>query len=461
MEKNRFYGRGVPVMNWKKWSRMTRLGFLLLICLQFSAYATGRAQGMKVSLDMHNVTLEQVLKELKAQTGMRFFYSVEKARGEQKEVVKMTDISLEEALRQVLDGTKLTYEIQQDVIVIREQQEQQQSPKERKITGKVTDEEGMPLPGVTVLIKGTQLGTATDGDGNYQLTVPAQGHALVFTMVGMETREETIGERSEINVTMVADVNEMKEVVVTGYGNKSIASFTGAAQTVTKDQLLRAGTKNILSSLQAFVPGMLLVTNNARGSDPNTRPEILVRGRSSFTSGSSMPTFIVDGAEVSADYVFDMDINDVESATVLKDASASALYGAKAANGVIVITTRPMKAGKMKVSYSGNFSLTVPDLSDYHLLNAEEKLEYEYLAGLYTSQEGLSDEQYSMDERYNEIYQRIREGVNTDWLSYPLRNAFVNNHNVAVYGGDHYVRYNLSLTGKKLSLYNPKQERPW
>lgn len=445
MEKNRFYGRGVPVMNWKKWSRMTRLGFLLLICLQFSAYATGRAQGMKVSLDMHNVTLEQVLKELKAQTGMRFFYSVEKARGEQKEVVKMTDISLEEALRQVLDGTKLTYEIQQDVIVIREQQEQQQSPKERKITGKVTDEEGMPLPGVTVLIKGTQLGTATDGDGNYQLTVPAQGHALVFTMVGMETREEIIGERSEINVTMVADVNEMKEVVVTGYGNKSIASFTGAAQTVTKDQLLRAGTKNILSSLQAFVPGMLLVTNNARGSDPNTRPEILVRGRSSFTSGSSMPTFIVDGAEVSADYVFDMDINDVESATVLKDASASALYGAKAANGVIVITTRPMKAGKMKVSYSGNFSLTVPDLSDYHLLNAEEKLEYEYLAGLYTSQEGLSDEQYSMDERYNEIYQRIREGVNTDWLSYPLRNAFVNNHNVTVYGGDHYVRYNLGV----------------
>lgn len=445
MEKNRFYGRGVPVMNWKKWSRMTRLGFLLLICLQFSAYATGRAQGMKVSLDMHNVTLEQVLKELKAQTGMRFFYSVEKARGEQKEVVKMTDISLEEALRQVLDGTKLTYEIQQDVIVIREQQEQQQSPKERKITGKVTDEEGMPLPGVTVLIKGTQLGTATDGDGNYQLTVPAQGHALVFTMVGMETREEIIGERSEINVTMVADVNEMKEVVVTGYGNKSIASFTGAAQTVTKDQLLRAGTKNILSSLQAFVPGMLLVTNNARGSDPNTRPEILVRGRSSFTSGSSMPTFIVDGAEVSADYVFDMDINDVESATVLKDASASALYGAKAANGVIVITTRPMKAGKMKVSYSGNFSLTVPDLSDYHLLNAEEKLKYEYLAGLYTSQEGLSDEQYSMDERYNEIYQRIREGVNTDWLSYPLRNAFVNNHNVTVYGGDHYVRYNLGV----------------
>lgn len=445
MEKNRFYGRGVPVMNWKKWSRMKRLGFLLLICLQFSAYATGRAQGMKVSLDMHNVTLEQVLKELKVQTGMRFFYSVEKARGEQKEVVKMTDISLEEALRQVLDGTKLTYEIQQDVIVIREQQEQQQSPKERKITGKVTDEEGMPLPGVTVLIKGTQLGTATDGDGNYQLTVPAQGHALVFIMVGMETREETIGERSEINVTMVADVNEMKEVVVTGYGNKSIASFTGAAQTVTKDQLLRAGTKNILSSLQAFVPGMLLVTNNARGSDPNTRPEILVRGRSSFTSGSSMPTFIVDGAEVSADYVFDMDINDVESATVLKDASASALYGAKAANGVIVITTRPMKAGKMKVSYSGNFSLTVPDLSDYHLLNAEEKLEYEYLAGLYTSQEGLSDEQYSMDERYNEIYQRIREGVNTDWLSYPLRNAFVNNHNVTVYGGDHYVRYNLGV----------------
>ena len=130
-----------------------------------------------------------------------------------------------------------------------------------------------------------------------------------------------------------------------------------------------------------------------------------------------------------------MDINDVESATVLKDASASALYGAKAANGVVVITTRPMNAGKMKVSYSGTFQVSVPDLSDYHLLNPEQKLEYEYRAGLYTSEDGLSADQYEKDAQYNNIYQRIREGVNTDWMSYPLRNSFTHNHNITVYGG--------------------------
>lgn len=151
----------------------------------------------------------------------------------------------------------------------------------------------------------------------------------------------------------------------------------------------------------------------------------------------------MDGSEVTADYVFDMDINDVESATVLKDASASSLYGAKAANGVIVITTKPMKDGKMKVSYSGNFSLTVPDLSDYDLLNAAEKLEYERLARLYIAD--YPNRQYALDEAYNTIYQRVREGVNTDWLSYPLRNSFVNNHNLSIYGGDEYIRYNMGL----------------
>lgn len=136
-----------------------------------------------------------------------------------------------------------------------------------------------------------------------------------------------------------------------------------------------------------------------------------------------------------------MDINDVENVTVLKDASASALYGAKASKGVVVITTKPLKEGKMRVSYSGTFRASIPDLSDYHLLNAAEKLEYERRARLYIDTE---KEQYKLDELYNEKFQRVKEGVNTDWKSKPLRNAFTQNHNISIAGGNEYVRYSMT-----------------
>ena len=456
MEKNRFYGRGVPVMNWKKWSRMTRLGFLLLICLQFSAYATGRAQGMKVSLDMHNVTLEQVLKELKAQTGMRFFYSVEKARGEQKEVVKMTDISLEEALRQVLDGTKLTYEIQQDVIVIREQQEQQQSPKERKITGKVTDEEGMPLPGVTVLIKGTQLGTATDGDGNYQLTVPAQGHALVFTMVGMETREETIGERSEINVTMVADVSEIDEVVVTGIFRRDKEGFTGSATQVSGDEIKKMSSGNVLKALEMLDPSFHINASNLAGSNPNAIPDFNMRGQASLGDYSSsdvvvlrgdvntrpnQPLFVLDGViGVDATTIMDLDPEQVESITLLKDAAATVIYGSEAANGVVVVETKAPKPGKLRFTYNGNYGLEWPDLSVYDLMNAKEKLRIEELAGYYDNKDDVGLQYY-----YNNLKQEVLRGVDTYWLGEPVRTAFSHRHGLTIEGGDNVLRYKLYL----------------
>lgn len=240
---------------------------------------------------------------------------------------------------------------------------------------------------------------------------------------------------------MKADVGELDEVVITGFGNKSKNSYTGAATSVNREQLLSAGSRNLLKSLAAFVPGMQIVTNNEMGSDPNTKPEILIRGRSSFEGSSNVPTFIVDGAEVSLDYVFDMDVNDVENVTVLKDASASALYGAKASKGVIVITTKPLKNGKMRVSYDGNFAASFPDLSDYDLLNASEKLEYELQAGLY---DGTGKTRYEKDLAYNEIYKRVRAGVNTDWKSKPLRNSFTQNHNINITGGEEFIRYSLS-----------------
>ena len=187
----------------------------------------------------------------------------------------------------------------------------------------------------------------------------------------------------------------------------------------------------------------MISENNLAGSNPNSRPELSIRGRATFDGSANMPLFVVDGTEVSADYVYDMDMNDIESVTVLKDASASALYGSKASAGVIVITTKTMKPGRLRLNYSGTYRLSTPDLTDYHMLNAAQKLEFERLAGLYTSTD--LERQYRLDNEYNHLAQIVRSGVNTDWLSKPLRNGFSQNHSLSIDGGDDYARYNLGL----------------
>ena len=156
-----------------------------------------------------------------------------------------------------------------------------------------------------------------------------------------------------------------------------------------------------------------------------------------------MPVFVVDGSQVSAEYVYDMDMNDIESVTVLKDASASALYGAKASAGVIVITTKALKGGKLKLNYSGTLRLSTPDLHDYHLLNAGQKLEYERLAGLFSDSD--PSRQYALDREYARLFNEVQNGVDTDWLSKPLRNAVSQAHSLSIDGGDERAKYNLGV----------------
>ena len=176
---------------------------------------------------------------------------------------------------------------------------------------------------------------------------------------------------------------------------------------------------------------------------PNKVAELNIRGRATFEGQANTPVYVVDGAQVSAEYVADMDMNDIETVTVLKDASASALYGAKASAGVIVITTKTLKGGKLKLNYSGTVRLSTPDLSDYNLLNARQKLEYERLAGLFTDTSPST--QYTLDKDYARIYNDIQRGVETDWLSKPLRNAISQSHSLSVDGGDDRAKYNLGI----------------
>ena len=320
---------------------------------------------------------------------------------------------------------------------------QQNDPTGKVIKGRVIDGKGEPLVGATIKLKGGNGVYFTDHNGNYEIITKKNREEITVTYLGHVSQTLFVFPGNETTIPLAADNTSLSEVVITGFVNKSKVSFTGSQTTVQKDQLLSMGTKNVLESLQSFVPGLVIAENNLAGSNPNSRPELSIRGRATFDGSANMPLFVVDGTEVSADYVYDMDMNDIESVTVLKDASASALYGSKASAGVIVITTKTMKPGRLRLNYSGTYRLSTPDLTDYHMLNAAQKLEFERLAGLYTSTD--LERQYRLDNEYNHLAQIVRSGVNTDWLSKPLRNGFSQNHSLSIDGGDDYARYNLGL----------------
>lgn len=348
-------------------------------------------------------------------------------------------------LSTLLAGVSLTASAAQALPPMPIAQTAQQNDQTGKvIKGRVIDGNGEPLVGATIKLKGGNGVYFTDHNGNFEIITKKTREEVTVTYIGHVTQTLFLFPGNETTIPLAADNTSLSEVVVTGFVNKSKVSFTGSQTTVQKDQLLSMGTKNVLESLQSFVPGLVIAENNLAGSNPNKRPDLNIRGRATFDGSANMPLFVVDGTEVSADYVYDMDMNDIESVTVLKDASASALYGSKASAGVIVITTKTMKPGRLRLNYSGTYRLSTPDLTDYRMLNAAQKMEFERLAGLYTDKTDL-ERQYRLDTEYNRLAQIVRSGVNTDWLSKPLRNGFSHNHSLSIDGGDDYARYNLGL----------------
>ena len=316
-------------------------------------------------------------------------------------------------------------------------------------SGTVYDENGDPMPLVTVQILGQTGGFITDSKGHFEFKTKNATERVRVTFMGYKAKAVTLRGGTPLRIDLEPDNQTIESVVVTGFTKKDKKSYTGAQTTIKSEQLLSVGTKNLLQGLEAFVPGLQVVQQNNLGSDPNARPELNLRGRATFSGAANLPLFVVDGAIVDVEYIYDMDMNTIESVTVLKDASASALYGAKAAAGVIVITTKPISEGAIRVNYSGTLRLSMPDLSDYHLLTPQQKLQYEDLAGLYKAGGAAMatsfDNQNSLDLIRDRVVRMIQSGTNTDWLAKPLRTGVSHSHTVSADGGDKYVRYGLSL----------------
>ena len=454
------YDKFMKKKHWKKTFLVMRLSCFLACWLTLSAFGTVFSQQKLVNLKVVAESLSNVLMQIKDQTGVKILYNENLLKNYENINLDLNNVEVEEALRQVLANTRFEYEVTDGVIVVKEKKNSFPQQKTVRIQGKVSDEDGAPLPGVTVLIKGTTLGTATDMDGKYSLSVPEGNYILLFTMVGMKTQEVTLKNQTELNIIMQHETSEMDEGVITGYFNQAKNSFTGAARTITAEELQAGGNQNILSALQNIDPSFVKLENNQLGSNPNAIPDFQIRGagsisgmRDEYSGNPNMPVFIVDGFETTAEKVFDMDPYRVATITLLKDAAATAIYGSRASNGVVVITTTAPASGKMAVSYNGDATFYMADLSAYNLCNPEEKLELEVLAGLYDVEKkqyfnygSKFADQAVMQRAYNWRLANIREGVNTYWLDKPLNSLTVaHKHSLRLDGGNDYIRYAMEV----------------
>lgn len=389
---------------------------------------------------MRDASVEDFANEVAKQTGLSIKFTDKDVKAFKGITLDVRDQSVSSLLLNLSNQFPLSYNIEGNTITFAKKDVTQ---RKGSIRGQVTDVNGDPLVGAIIRVDGINGGFVTDINGEYEVKTDKKEVHLTVAYIGYKSVNKNVKNGATANITLHEDSKEMQEVVVTGYQTKNKNSFTGAQVAVTRDQLMNVGTKNVLKSIASFVPGMVISDDNLRGADPNSVAEINIRGRATFDGQANTPVFVVDGAQVTAEYVYDMDMNDIETVTVLKDASASALYGAKASAGVIVITTKTLKGGKLKLNYSGTVRLSTPDLHDYNLLNASEKLEYERLAGLFT--DTSPSRQYTLDQDYARIFNNIQSGVETDWLSKPLRNAFSQSHSLSVDGGDERAKYNLGV----------------
>lgn len=311
------------------------------------------------------------------------------------------------------------------------------------ISGSVySADDNEPLIGVQVRIEGANVATITDVNGKFTFkSVPLKaGQKLTFSYVGMETM--TVKAGHNMRVMMKNDSKTISDVVVNGYFTRKKQTFTGAAKTITSDEILQISPNNILQTLATLDPSLNIQQNNAMGSNPNSVPDLVVRSTTSLATndevGLNAPLIVIDGVEQSLTALYDIDINDIERVDILKDASATALYGENAANGVIVIERKRVSQAPVRIRYTFTPQFSFADLSSYDYCNAAQKLELERMAKLYTSTDG------SLDQSYYDKLALVSSGIDTDWKSKPVRNSFSQDHSLTISGRGSGLDYNVT-----------------
>ena len=338
------------------------------------------------------------------------------------------------------------------------------------VKGTVKGSGGELLAGASVSVQSAKIFTTTKKDGTFELKNVPEGSVIRISYVGHVVLEVKLKPgQTEVAIKLTQSANVMSEIVInTGLYKRSAGSFTGASKTYSGEDLKMVNPTNVLKALAVVEPSVRIEENNVLGSDPNQLPVIQVRGQNNLpvsTQGSgnatatpvsngdimsgyllnpNQPLIILDGFQTTLQTIYDMDINRIATITVLKDAAATTAYGSKAANGVIVVETKQPLAGKTQITYALNTTFEAPDLTSYHLLDAEGLLEAQRLAGVYTDANNhLND--LGLKQWYDYRLQQVKSGVNTYWLSQPVQNGFGLSHSLNISGGVRALRYGLSL----------------
>ncbi len=454
MKKN-YYGLifGVCKIRESKFLKRMRIVALLILITVTQTFAIGSyGQSKRLSLDVENETIINILNKIEDQSEFYFMFDATKVDIYQRKSIDCKKQFISGILNQLFEGSGIKYSINDRQILLSSELTSV-IKQQGTISGKVTDEGGEPLPGVTVIIKGTNNGTVTNADGVYFLSNVPGDASLIFSFVGMRSQEFEIGNQTSINVTMLEDVVGMDEVVVVGYGIQKKVNLTGSVDMVTQEQIRERPVTNVSEALQGAAPNLNISTSEF-SNEPGGSMSINIRGVGSLT-GDYSPYILVDGIPMDINSV---NPNDVGSISVLKDAAASAIYGARAPYGVILITTKKGEQGeKIRITYNNNMSFSSP-IGMPHMENtlkyftahnqasvnaglAEEFTEYEfervrqYMAGEITDETWLRDDGVN-DWHGNDIWD-LAGNANHDWFYdvYYKKNVLRQKHDASVSGG--------------------------
>ncbi|WAC13026.1 TonB-dependent receptor [Dyadobacter pollutisoli] len=482
-----------------RFMRISLFQFVIAACLMGTSWAReGNAQTLlakKISLNVQNVEIGDLLHKIEKLTNAKFVYSAKVIQAHRKVTVKVEQQPVFKVLDETLPPLNLKYRVSDELIIIsRIQQDEPIVPEangpevnlngtykgksasiDRTITGTVTGDNKELLPGVSVVLKGTQRGTTTDTEGKYSLVIPDEMEAtLVFSFVGSASKEVAVGSKTVVDVTLESDTKALNEVVVVGYGTAKKKDLTGAVAIVNVSELQQQPTSQITSQLQGRASGVTVLGSG----QPGEAPQIRIRGINTF--GNNAPLYVVDG--VPTQNINDINPNDVATMQVLKDAGSASIYGSRAANGVIIITTK-RGSGKIKIQYDAYVGTQRPQGGNvWNLLNPQEtaQLKFNALRNVnpneaiadplygsgqvpvlpdYIAPQGAKEGDASVDpslynvnpnytntDAYNSFYRIVRANKSgTDWFHEVFKPASIQSHNLAVSGGGNQGNYLISF----------------
>jgi TonB-linked SusC/RagA family outer membrane protein len=401
--------------------------FLLVACLN----VTAGVYSQKVTLSGDNIPLKQVLKEIKKQTGYTFAYRGVLLQKAGKVSVHVTNASIKQVLDICFRDQPLTYSFfNNNIVVIKEREQPAAKPEPAppiKITGKIYSEDGAPLAGANVQEKGKSYGASTKNDGSFEITVESPQSVLVISYVGYENREIKVGDQTDIVVKLTMAPLAMNDMVIIGYGARKKSDLTGAVSSIKSADITKIGGSNAAEALQAKAPGVAILNQGG----PGAAPTVFVRGLG--TNGDASPLYVVDGMMVSN--IAYLAPGDIASMEILKDASATAIYGSRGANGVILVTTKKGRTGKPVVTFNASHGFQFLTRK-YDVANGRQ---YAELVNLFNTNAGKAPVYTNLDS--------IGEG--TDWTKEVVQKGIVSDYQMGVSGGSENVKYNISASYHK------------